>query len=244
MNVPPFAVDATVAALVVVDLQNDFVRVGAPQEVPAARATLGNVAALVGACRAKGRPVVYTRYTAGPSATHLGWFSPECGPKLQSCWPGVRRAYGDRDEMLEGHQVVDELAPLAGELVIDKFGYGSFHNTVLEDVLRVASARQVWLVGTVTQICVEETAREGYRRGFEMVVAADGVSSFDDELHRASLRNLASKFALVTDTTVLRRALDRLPPPTTRHLPRAHRGGEPAARPSTGQPTDVPPSVR
>ena len=208
MNVPPFAVDATAAALVVVDLQNDFVRVGAPQEVPAARATLGNVAALADACRAKGRPVLFTRYTAGPNATHLAWFSPECGPEMRSCWPGMRREYGDREGLLEGHLVVDELTPRPGELVIDKFGYGSFHNTALEDVLRAASTRQVWLVGTVTQICVEETVREGYRRGFEMVVAADAVSSFDDELHRASLRNLAAKFALVTDTAALRRALD------------------------------------
>lgn len=208
MNAPPFAVEATTAALLVVDLQNDFVRVGAPQEVPAARATLGNVAALADACRAKGRPVLFTRFTAGPNATHLGWFSPECGPELRSCWPGVHREYGDREGLLEGHQVVDELAPRPGELVIDKFGYGSFHNTVLEDVLRAALVRQVWLVGTVTQICVEETAREGYRRGFAMVVAADAVSSFDDELHQATLRNLAAKFALVTDTATLRRALD------------------------------------
>ena len=59
------------------------------------------------------------------------------------------------------------------------------------------ASTQVWVVGTVTQICVEETVREGFRRGFEMVVAADGVSSFDDELHRATLRNLGQKFALV-----------------------------------------------
>ena len=82
-------------------------------------------------------------------------------------------------------------------MVVDKYGYGSFHNTLLEDALRAAGVRQVWVVGTVTQICVEETVREGFRRGFEMVVAADGVSSFDDELHRATLRNLAAKFALV-----------------------------------------------
>lgn len=227
MNALPFAIDATTAALLVVDLQNDFVRVGAPQEVPTARATLSNVAALADACRAKGRPVLYTRFTAGPNATHLGWFSPECGPELRSCWPGVRREYGDREGLLEGHQVVDELAPRPGELVIDKFGYGSFHNTALEDVLRAASVRQVWLVGTVTQICVEETVREGYRRGFAMIVAADAVSSFDDELHKATLRNLAAKFALVTDTATLRRALDAgaggapRPPPNrkTRHHP-------------------------
>lgn len=219
MNVAPFAVDATAAALVVVDLQNDFVRVDAPQEVPAARATLSKVAALADACRANGRPVLFTRYTSGPNASHLGWFSPECGPELRSCWPGVFREYGDRDGLLEGHQIVDELAPRSGEQVIDKFGYGSFHNTALEDMLRVVSARQVWLVGTVTQICVEETAREGYRRGFEMVVAADAVSSFDDELHRATLRNLAAKYALVTDTATLRMALDAAPKGTPRAPP-------------------------
>ena len=82
-------------------------------------------------------------------------------------------------------------------MIVDKFGYGSFHNTILEDALRAARVRQVWLVGTVTQICVEETAREGFRRGFEVVVVADGVSSFDPELHRATLKNLAAKFAIV-----------------------------------------------
>lgn len=220
MKTPPFAVDATVAALVVVDLQNDFVRVNAPQEVPSARATLDNVAALANAMRAKGRPVLYTRYTAGPSVTHLGWFSPECGPEMRSCWPGVQRRYGDRDGLLEGHEIVDELAPQPGDRVIDKFGYGSFHGTALEDVLRAAAACQVWLVGTVTQICVEETAREGYRRGFEMVVVADAVSSFDDDLHRATLRNLAAKFALVTDSAALLSAINAVP----RAMPRAPPG--------------------
>jgi ureidoacrylate peracid hydrolase len=103
------------------------------------------------------------------------------------------------------------VAPLPDELVVDKYGYGSFHNTLLEDALRAARANQVWVVGTVTQICVEETVREGFRRGFEMVVAADGVSSFDDELHRATLRNLAQKFALVSDTVALMKTLTDTP---------------------------------
>lgn len=203
MMAAPYAIDPATAALLVVDLQNDFVRAGAPQEVPDARDTLAPVAALRAAVRAARRPVVFTRYTAGPQVTHLAWFSPECGPPACSCWPGVTRRYLDRDTELRGHDVVDELTPLHGEVTVDKYGYGSFHNTVLEDVLRAAGVRQVWVVGTVTQICVEETVREGFRRGFEMVVAADGVSSFDDEMHRATLRNLAHKFALVTDTTTL-----------------------------------------
>ena len=206
MSPAPFPLDAAAAALVVVDLQNDFVRMGAPQEVPDARSTLSAVRSLVDACRGAGRPVVFTRYTAGPESTHQTWFSPECAPPLRSCWPGVRRSYDDRAAPLAGHDVVDELTPLADEAIIDKYGYGSFHNTCLEDYLRASKVRQVWIVGTVTQICVEETVREGFRRGFEMVVASDGVSSFDSEIHRSTLRNLAHKFAVVTDTAALHEA--------------------------------------
>ena len=72
---------------------------------------------------------------------------------------------------------------------------------------RAAGIRQVWLVGTVTQICVEETAREAFRRGFEVVVVADAVTSYDPELHRATLRNLAAKFALVVDSAGIVEAL-------------------------------------
>ena len=207
MTAAPFALTASAAALLIVDLQNDFVRVGAPQEVPSARTTLPAIATLREAMRTAGRPVMFTRYTAGPESTHLAWFSPECAPPQCSCWPGVQRVYGDRSEPLAGHHVVDELTPHPDEVIVDKYGYGSFHNTVLDDVLAARGVRQVWVVGTVTQICVEETVREGYRRGFEMVVASDAVSSFDDEMHAATLRNLAHKFAVVTDTAAMRTAL-------------------------------------
>jgi nicotinamidase-related amidase len=203
----PFTLDASRAALLVVDLQNDFVRAGAPQEVASARSTLERVSVLREAVRGAARPVVFTRYTAGPDVTHLAWFSAECRPPQCSCWPGVERVYDDRRSPLAGHDVVDELSPMPDEVVVDKYGYGSFHNTVLDDVLCAANVNQVWVVGTVTQICVEETVREGFRRGYQMVVAADGVSSFDDEMHRATLRNLAQKFALVCDTATMRDAL-------------------------------------
>jgi len=203
MGTAPFTVDPTAAALVVVDLQNDFVRAGPPQEVPDARTTLPVVASLIDACRNASIPVLYTRYTAGPIATHFGWCSPECGPEIRSCWPGVERRYTDRSEPLLGHDIVDEFVPAADEIVVDKYGYGSFENTSLDHSLRARGVRQVWLVGTVTQICVEETAREGFRKGYEVVVAADAVSSFDPDLHTAALRNLAQKFALVVDAAAL-----------------------------------------
>jgi nicotinamidase-related amidase len=203
MTTRPFEIRADRAALVVVDLQNDFVRRGAPQEVADARASVPIVRSLVGTCRANGVPVMFTRYTAGPHATHHAWFSPECAAPTKSCWPGINRQYQDRDRPLDGHDIVDELTPEVGEVVVDKYGYGSFDGTVLEDALRAAQASQVWIVGTVTQICVEETVRGGFRRGFEVVVAADAVSSFDPELHRATLKNLGQKFAVLATSDAL-----------------------------------------
>ena len=192
----PFALDRSRQALLVVDMQNDFVRPGAPQEVPDARTTIPVIAGLLETYRALGRPVVYTRFTAGPERTLLWSWSPQCGPELRSCWPGVVRRYDDGRE-LPGHDVIPELAPGAGEPVVDKYGYGSFHNTTLEDVLRARHVAQLVTVGTVTQICVEETVREGFHRGFEMVMVRDGVSSFDPELHAATLRNIEMKFGRV-----------------------------------------------
>ncbi len=192
----PFALDPGRQALLVVDMQNDFVRPGAPQEVPDARDTIPVIAGLLETYRALGRPVVYTRFTAGPERTLLWSWSPQCGPELRSCWPGVVRTYDDGRE-LPGHDVIPELAPRAGEPVVDKYGYGSFHNTMLEDVLRARHVSQLVTVGTVTQICVEETVREGFHRGFEMVMVRDGVSSFDPELHAATLRNIEMKFGRV-----------------------------------------------
>ncbi len=193
----PFPLDPGRQALVVVDMQNDFVRVGAPQEVPAARAIIPTISRLLEAFRSSGRPVVFTRFTCGPGRTLMWTWSPECGPELRSCWPGVVRSYGDRPERLEGFAVIPELEPRPDEPLVDKYGYGGFHNTTLEDVLRARGATQPVVTGTVTQICVEETVREGFHRGFEMVVVRDGVASFDDELAEATLRNLAMKFARV-----------------------------------------------
>ncbi len=76
--------------------------------------------------------------------------------------------------------MIDELAPAPGELVVDKFGYGAFHGTDLDDRLRATASRSLVVTGTVTQICVEESAREAFHHGYRTTVVADAVSS-----HRA-----------------------------------------------------------
>lgn len=186
-------------ALLVVDMQNDFVRQGAPQEVPDARAIVPTVISLQEAFRAASRPVIFTRFLAGPQHTLMWRWSPECDDRTRSCWPGTFRSYGDVDGEREGPAIIDELSPLPGEPIVEKYGYNAFHSTNLVDVLRAHHVEQVVVVGTVTQICVEDTVRGGFHHGYEMVVVRDGVASFDDELQAASLRNLGMKFARLAD---------------------------------------------
>jgi nicotinamidase-related amidase len=196
----PFPLAPSSQGLLIVDMQNDFVREGAPQEVPDARSIIPAVGALIEAFRSAQRPIFYTRFLAGPGRTLMWLWSPECGDDVRSCWPGHYRRYRDRSDELEGPAIVDELAPEPDDVVIDKYGYGGFHNTVLDDALRARHVTQVVTTGTVTQICVEETVREGFHRNLEMVVVRDAVASFDPELHAATLRNLAMKFGVVASS--------------------------------------------
>jgi nicotinamidase-related amidase len=196
-NAVPFDLLLPRTALIVVDMQNDFVRVGAPQEVPDARATIPIIRMLIDRFHALGRPVIFTRFLAGPERTLMWSWSPELAPPQRSCWPGLERTYPDIDGPRDRAAVIDELAPAPGDLVVDKMGYGAFHRTLLRDLLEARGVDTLVVTGTVTQICVDETARGAFEAGLRAVVVRDGVSSFDAPLHEAALRNLAMKFARV-----------------------------------------------
>jgi nicotinamidase-related amidase len=213
-------------ALLVIDMQNDFVRAGAPLEVPEARATIPQIARLVERFRQTNRPVIFTRFLSEQSPGLMWLWSPQCGPELKCCWDGVRRAYDDSDGELGCADTIKELAPRAGESVIDKYGYGSFHGTELDAELKRMGVRSVVVTGTVAQICVEETAREAFHHGYHTTVASDGVSSFDPELKAAMLRNFAMKFGWVADTDSV---LGWLEAAEARSTPDAGRVGEAAA---------------
>jgi len=184
-------------ALVVVDMQNDFVRVGAPLEVPEARATIPAHLALLEAFRRRELPVVYTKFITWPAPSLLWEWSPQCRPPTRCCWKGHRRFYADVGRELECTEIIDELAPDSGDLIMEKHGYGAFHGTTLSDLLRQRGILSLVVTGTVTQICVEETARQAFHHGFRTTLAADAVSSYAPDLHAATLKNFAMKFGWV-----------------------------------------------
>ena len=184
-------------ALVVVDMQNDFVRVGAPLEVPKARDTIAAHIKLLAAFRSRNLPVVYTKFISMPEEYPLWNWSPQCRPPTKCCWKGHFRYYSDVGKELDCTEIIDELAPDSEDVIVEKFGYGAFHGTPLVDILRNRKIQALAVTGTVTQVCVEETAREAFHYGFLTTLIEDAVSSNVDELHEATLKNFGRKFGWV-----------------------------------------------
>lgn len=187
-------------ALLVIDMQNDFVRRDAPLEVPDAHATIAPIQRLIDTFRARRRPIVFTRFLAREEPNLLWHWSPQCWPDVRSCWKGHQRTYSDIAGVRDCSAVIDELAPEAGEIVVEKYGYGAFHDTDLHQRMQALGVGSLLVTGTVTQICVEETAREAFHHGYPTTIVADAVSSYAPDLHAATLKNFAMKFGWVADT--------------------------------------------
>jgi len=110
----------------------------------------------------------------------------------------------------DGHDIIPELAPVAGEPVIDKPGKGAFYATDLELILRDRGIRTLAVCGVTTEVCVHTTVREANDRGFECVVLEDCVGSYFPEFQRVGIAMFEAQgaiFAWVSDSAALRRAL-------------------------------------
>ena len=190
-------------ALIVVDMQNDFVRAGAPLEVPDARATIAPIAKLANRFREIRRPVIFTHFLSRAQYNLLWLWSPQCYPDAKCCWKGHLRGYDDATDPVDCTEIITELAPAAGDYRIEKYGYGAFHGTELDGLLRHLGVKSIVLTGTVTQICVEETGREAFHYGYRTTMVSDAVSSFAPDLHAASLKNFAMKFGWVADSEAI-----------------------------------------
>lgn len=193
----PIELDLDRTALVIIDMQRDFLLPGGFGE------TLGNdvsqlqkviepLQALLGAARAAGMLIIHTR------EGHLADLS-DCPPaKLNRGEPSKRigdpGAYGRiliRGEF--GHDIVDELAPLPDEVVIDKPGKGAFYATDFGKVLSDNGITQLLVTGVTTEVCVHTTTREANDRGYECVVVSDCVGSYFPEFQRVGLQMIAAQ---------------------------------------------------
>jgi len=173
-------------ALLVIDMQNDFVEKGAIMEVPKAKTQVPKIKELIKVCRNNGIPVTYTTHHTDPKLCALEIYA---FPHLISA--GMRS--GTR-----GVEVVDELAPNPNEYIIKKHRFSAFYNTELETVLRGLKGSKegsdaidtLIICGTVTNICCESTARDAFYRDYKVVFGSDICSALSDEIHNATLANM------------------------------------------------------
>lgn len=189
--------------LIVVDMQNDFVREGAPFEVPDARRTVAAITRLIAAFRGLGRKVIFTRYIADPLyrplGRHLAWIR-ALDPPVNACVPGFARYYRDVSGPRESIAVIDELAPEPEDIVLDKVYFSSFHGTDLDRQLAALGAGSLVICGTVTEMCVEDTARHAVHFGYPTTLASDAVSSNTPAVHQAALDAFARNYGFVAKT--------------------------------------------
>jgi nicotinamidase-related amidase len=112
-----------------------------------------------------------------------------------------------------GHDIVDELAPIDGEVIIDKPGKGAFYATELHDVLTAGGITQLLVTGVTTEVCVHTTTREANDRGYECLVVSDCVGSYFPEFQRIGLEMIKAQggiFGWVADTAAVIPALHAL----------------------------------
>ena len=184
-------------ALVIVDLQNDFVRQGAPMCVKEALATIPLNKKLIDFARENGMPVIFTKFVAGKKPFLLWNWSPEIEAE-HSCVRGFERYYPDIDGKRLCNDIIDELKPLSVEdYIIEKYHYSSFRNTNLIDILRSEGAGTIIVTGTVTQLCVLSTVHDAFHECIKVIVASDCISTWDKLQEQATLENVALKFGMV-----------------------------------------------
>ena len=193
----PFPFDPAVTALVIIDMQRDFLYPGGfgallGNDVSRLLAVVEPLRAVLEACRAAGMAVIHTREGHRTDLT-------DCPPSklARGNLATPIGAAGPNGRILvrgeHGHGIVDELAPVEGEVVLDKPGKGAFFATDLEHILRNAGITHLVVTGVTTEVCVHTTVREGNDRGFECLVLSDCVGSYFPEFHEVGLRMIAAQ---------------------------------------------------
>ena len=197
----PFCFDIASSALVIIDMQRDFVEPGGfgaslGNDVRLLQAIIPTCAAVLAAWRAAGGWVVHTR--EGHAADLH-----DCPPsKRDRGNPALRIGeFGPMGRVLvigePGQAIVPALAPVAGELVIDKPGKGAFYATPLGAQLQQRGISHLVLMGVTTEVCVQTTMREANDRGYECLLVEDGTESYFAEFKAATLAMITAQGGIV-----------------------------------------------
>ena len=197
-------------AMIVVDMQNDFVATGAPMETPAARAMVPMLAESLKACRAAGIKVIYTAHVHRPDGSDLGNFK-ELDTRIATHKALV--------EGTPGVEIYPALTPAPGEHLVKKNRYSAFFGTDLDTVLREWGIDTVIISGTTTENCCLSTARDALFRNYRVVFLSDATATYDypdrgygamanADVHHTTLVVLACSTAHVVTVAEMKTCID------------------------------------
>ncbi len=200
-GVAAFEVRADRAALLVIDMQEEFVRPEwTPYWVPEATRLLPAIAALVQDCRAARVPVIFTVF----SRTHGYFDRPASGGAMPNRYPEL--GLDQSGWFVEG-RVVEGLEVRPEDVVIHKPSYGAFYDTPLDTILGNLGRDTVIICGTLTNYCCGTTARQAYERGYKVVFGSDVTATDDPEMQEPELQVLRKGFARVLTAAEILRCL-------------------------------------
>jgi ureidoacrylate peracid hydrolase len=199
------------AALIVIDVQNDFCAVGGMMsnegfDVSEAQKAAARLPRLLTTARSAGALVVFVRniYSTDAEFSSMNRNKP-ANIYLSDAWleQAARKrkgSYTRRPVCTAGSWEGDfygDVRPLPGEPIVTKHRYSAFYNTDLDSILRSNGIRTIVLTGVATNVCVETTAREGFVRDYYIVLVSDGTATYAAEDHQATLRNVDRFFGEV-----------------------------------------------
>ena len=215
----PLSIDLGRTALIIIDMQRDFLEPGGfgaalGNDVSRLQVAVAPCREALVAARRAGMLVIHTREGHRPDLSDAPPHKVERGdPKLRIGAQGPMGRILIRGE--PGHDIIPELYPAAGEPIIDKPGKGAFYQTDLELMLRNHAIDTLLVCGVTTEVCVNTTVREANDRGFRCVVLADCCASYFPEFHQAGLAmikaqggifgSVSSSDALLTSLAAVRK---------------------------------------
>lgn len=200
-------IDVSRSALVIIDMQRDFLEPGGfgaalGNDVSLLKAAVEPIGNVLKAARETGMLVIHTREGHRPDLADAPPLKVERGdPKTRIGAPGPMGRILVRGE--PGHDIIPELYPIAGEPVIDKPGKGAFYQTDLELMLKNRGIETLMVCGVTTEVCVNTTIREANDRGFRCIALSDGCASYFPDFHIAGLAMIKAQggiFGWVSDS--------------------------------------------
>lgn len=212
----PLVLEFAKTALVIIDMQRDFLEPGGfgaslGNDVSLLRSAIAPCQQLLAAARAAKLLVIHTREGHLPDLSDAPPAKIERGtPALRIGSPGPMGRILIRGE--HGHSIIPELAPIDGEIVVDKPGKGAFYHTDLGELLKERKIENLLVCGVTTEVCVHTTVREANDRGYRCVVVSDACASYFPEFHRVAVAMVAAQggiFGWVATTAPLVNGIHR-----------------------------------